>query len=487
MEFGQDTTMTAKDRRDEMPVLVVDLDKTLIRSDTLYESFWAGMAQDWRTPFKALFALTGGRAALKRHLAACTRLDPRCLPYNEAVLDYIRNWRAQGGRAVLVTAADESLARAIAGHLTLFDEAHGSDGKQNLKGAHKARFIDARYGAAGYAYIGDSTADLAVWKGARKAITVDAAPGLRRQVAALGCDSENLSTGNTTIAYLAQLRPHQWLKNVLVFVPVLAAHSFGAAALLSALVAFAAFSLVSSSGYVLNDLMDLQADRAHPRKRNRPLASGRLPIAHGTAMVPLLLVSGLAIAALNGPALLGVIATYFVLTTAYSTALKQHAVADIGTLALLYTMRIIAGGVASGVSLSVWLLAFSMFFFFSLAAIKRLAELVDLAGRGKAATARRGYLVDDLPLVAQMTTASGYISVLVLALYLNSPAVQELYTTAWLLWGICLVLMYWISRMALVTHRGQMLDDPIVYATRDRRSLVCIALMALFAVGAAVL
>ncbi|WP_111734853.1 UbiA family prenyltransferase [Roseovarius amoyensis] len=478
--------MTAKDRRDDTAVLVVDLDGTLIRSDTLYETFWAGMAEDWRTLFTALSALGQGRAALKRRLALRARLDPERLPYNQAVLDHIQAWRKNGGRTVLVTAADESLAQAIADHLELFDEVHGSDGRHNLKGPVKARFLVERYGEGGYVYMGDSAADLPVWRGARKAVTVDARAGLRRRVAALGVETDDIASERGW-AWLTQLRPHQWLKNVLVFVPLLAAHTMNAQLLLSALLAFAAFSLVSSSGYVLNDLMDLAADRAHPRKRNRPLASGRLPITVGTAMMPMLLGAGLVLAALGGGLLLAVIAAYFVLTTTYSMVLKQHAIADIGTLAALYTLRIIAGGMATGIAPSVWLLAFSMFFFFALAAVKRLAELVDLSKRGGGAAKRRGYLVEDLPLVSQMTTASGYISVLVLALYLNSPGVQDLYSAPWLLWGICLVLMYWISRVVLVAHRGLMDDDPVIYAVREPKSLVCIVLAGLFAVGAAVL
>lgn len=468
-----------------MPVLVVDLDGTLIRSDSLYETFWAGMSEDWGTALAALSALTNGRAALKKSLAGRTVLEPEHLPYNQVVLDYIRNWREGGGRVVLVTAADESVAVAISDHLGLFDEAHGSDGNHNLKGEAKARFLENRFGMQGFAYIGDSTADLPVWKAATKAISVDAAPGLQRQVASLGRDRENLTSGVKS-GYLAALRPHQWLKNVLVFVPLFASQSFTGMHIIQAVLAFMAFSLVSSSGYVLNDLMDLRADRAHPRKCKRPLAAGRVPIAHGTMMVPLLLVAGLLTALLGGTGLLGVIFGYFVLTTVYSTWLKQRAVADIGTLAGLYTLRIIAGGVATGLGLSVWLLAFSMFFFFALAAVKRLAELVDLEKRGIRTAKRRGYHVDDAPLISQMTTASGYISVLVLALYLNTFAVQRLYTAPWMLWGICLVLMYWISRVVLVTHRGKMEDDPIVYAIRDRTSLICILLVVAFAIGASV-
>lgn len=478
--------MSAKDKRDDLPTLVVDLDGTLVRSDMLYECFWAGLAETWRVLPIAVRGLARGRAALKRQLAGRVSVEVDTLPYNEVVLDYIRDWRARGGAVVLVSAADQTVVDKVAAHLTLFDEAHGSDGNNNLKGSKKAQFLEERYGLGGYAYVGDSRADLPVWRSAARIVTVDLDPALERQVDAMDADVDRLTTG-TKSAYLSALRPHQWLKNILVFVPIFAAHAFSMEVLLQAFLAFAAFSLVSSSGYVLNDLMDLRADRAHPRKVQRPLASGRVPIAHGTAMVPLLLLAGLGMAAIGGLMLFSVIAVYFVLTTIYSLVLKRMPVADICTLAGLYTLRIIAGGLATGLGLSVWLLAFSIFFFFAMAAIKRQAELVDLVGRGQLSARRRGYTVEDMPLVSQITTGSGYVSVLVLALYLNSPAVQELYSTPWLLWGICLVLLYWISRVALVTHRGEMHDDPIVYATRDRTSLICILLVAGIAFGASVL
>lgn len=482
--------MTPKDNRDDIPLLVVDLDGTLIRSDTLFECFWAALSESGRTVPVALRALGRGRAALKRDMAALGHLDAAHLPYNEVVLNHIRDWRARGGRAVLVTAADQAIADRVAAHLGLFDAAHGSDGVRNLKGPQKAAMIAQTYGAERYAYIGDSMSDLPVWAGAERAITVDASAGLRRRVDMTGGQTEHLrsTTGtDTRRGYLAALRPHQWLKNLLVFVPMIAAHAFAPAVMMQASLAFVAFCLVSSAGYVFNDLMDLRADRMHPRKARRPLASGRVPIAHGTAMVPLLLLAGLALAALGGGALLAIIAGYFVLTVTYSLWLKRRAIADICTLAGLYTMRILAGGLATGLLPSVWLLAFSMFFFVALAAIKRQAELVDLFGRGRPATERRGYTVDDLPVVAQVAVASGYVSVLVLALYLNAPTVQQLYGAPWLLWGICLVLLYWITRVALITSRGGMHDDPIVFALRDRTSLFCLALMAGFVIAAALL
>ncbi|MEM7598546.1 MAG: UbiA family prenyltransferase [Pseudomonadota bacterium] len=479
--------MTAKDRRDDKTVLVVDLDGTLILSDTLYECFWRGLSKTWKALPTAVGGLMAGRAVLKKKLAELADLDAEFLPYNSDVLDYIRNWRDKGGSAVLVTAADQSVADKVAAHLGLFDEAMGSDGSTNLKGAEKAQLLRDRFADEGYAYMGDSGADIPVWEGAKTAITVNAAPAIERQVQGMAGQSVHLNTPQNSKAYLAALRPHQWLKNILVFLPVMTAQAFDALTLLNALLAFAAFSLVSSSGYVFNDLMDLRADRAHPRKSARPFAAGRVPIAHGTAMVPLLLLGGLILAAFSTWQAFWIIALYFVLTTVYSLYLKRRAIADICTLAGLYTLRIIAGGLATGVELSVWLLAFSMFFFFSLAAVKRQAELVDLNGRGIPTARRRGYNVDDLPMVSQITVASGFVSVLVMALYLNSPGVQELYTAPWLLWGICLMLLYWINRIALKAHRGKMDDDPIVYALRDKTSLACVAIMIACAVGAAIL
>lgn len=483
--------MTAKDRRsdtrDDGPVLVVDLDGTLILSDTLYESFWRGLSKSWRAIPVAISGLSAGRAVLKQKLAAFADLDAKYLPYNAEVEDYIRAWRETGGMAVLVTAADQSIADKVSDHTKLFDEAIGSDGTTNLKGDEKARFLTERFGEQGYAYMGDSQADLPVWEGAQKAIAVNAAPAIERQVTAMGAESELLNATRKPPSYFAALRPHQWLKNVLVFLPVMTAQAFDAVTLVNALLAFAAFSLVSSSGYVFNDLMDLRADRGHPRKCERPFASGRVPIAHGTVMVPLLLIAGLILAALANANTFWIIALYFLLTTVYSLYLKRRAIADICTLAGLYTLRIIAGGLATGIILSVWLLAFSIFFFFSLAAVKRQAELVDMKSRGIASARRRGYTVDDLPIISQFTVSSGFVSVLVMALYLNSSGVQELYSAPWLLWGICLMLLYWLSRMVLKAHRGKMHDDPIVFALRDKTSLACILIMMACAVGAVVL
>jgi 4-hydroxybenzoate polyprenyltransferase/phosphoserine phosphatase len=467
-------------------VLAVDLDGTLIRSDMLYETFWSALAKSWTTPFLALGSLAGGRAALKERLSGLAAVDIGLLPYNTEIVAYVERCRADGWRTVLVTASDQSLADRIAGHLGIFDEAHGSDGATNLKGPHKAEFLEGRFGPGGFAYVGDAAADLAVWKKAGRAVTATTSKGLRARVDGLGMDTEHLATrGGALKDYLRTMRPHQWLKNVLVFLPMIAAHTLLVPTFLQALLAFVVFSLVASSVYVLNDLLDLSADRAHARKRNRPFASGAIPIATGTWLAPLLFISGFLLALPLGWKFVGVMLAYYVTTMAYSLHLKRRIIIDICVLAGLYTLRILAGGVATNTPLSVWLLAFSIFFFFSLAAVKRQAELADALANNKVEAAGRGYRAPDLQLVTSMAISSGYVSVLVMALYANSPNVTQLYNHPSALWGVCLVLFYWISRMVMVTHRRRMHDDPVVFAAKDRVSQICLVLIAILGIAGA--
>jgi 4-hydroxybenzoate polyprenyltransferase len=305
------------------------------------------------------------------------------------------------------------------------------------------------------------------------------------RIAAMDLESMHMETGKRSLArsYLKALRPHQWLKNALVFVPMLAAHQITADSLWKSFLAFIIFSLVASSVYILNDLLDLASDRAHPRKRNRPFAAGIIPIAHGIRLAPLLLFAGLVIAFPLGRDFILLMLAYWVVTTIYSLSIKRKIIIDIVTLAGLYTLRIVAGGVATGITLSFWLLAFSIFIFFALASVKRQAELVDSVAANSLQIQGRGYESGDLPLVANMAISSGYVSVLVLALYVNSPDVLELYRTPAALWGICLVLLYWISRMVIVTHRGAMHDDPLVYAVKDPASQVCFLIVVALGIG----
>lgn len=280
--------------------------------------------------------------------------------------------------------------------------------------------------------------------------------------------------------YVRALRPHQWLKNLLIFVPIVTAHKFGAAYISLSVLAFIAFSLLASSVYVVNDLLDIETDRAHPRKRNRPFASGALTTTQGVWIAVVLITASLSVASYVGIPFIAVLLLYLLTSSAYSAYLKKKMIIDICVLAGLYTIRIVAGGVATGVPLSVWLLAFSIFFFLSLAAVKRQAELVDGVASGEVKAQGRGYHVDDLPIIGNMALSAGYVSVLILALYINSPEVAPLYKRPYAIWGVCLVLLYWISRMVMVTHRGAMHDDPIVYALKDRISYYCLAFIAVF-------
>ena len=454
--------------------LVVDLDGTLLKSDMLHESFWNAFAQRASTPVKSVTQLLTGKAALKSYLASEAVIDIASLPYDDEVIKYINEHRANGGKVALVTATHQLLADQIAQHLEIFDEVHGSNNGVNLKGAVKAKFLAEHFGRGNFSYIGDALADVPVWEVSEKAITVNASDAVRRKVEALGITVEHLeTTSRSWDSYFKALRPHQWSKNILIFVPMLAAHKLDLSSFLSSCLAFVAFSLIASSVYIVNDLLDLNSDRIHPRKRSRPFASGAIPIVHGIQIAILCLLIGFAIAVFLGSIFLIVIGAYYMTTLAYSLVFKRKIIIDICVLAGLYTMRIFAGGAASGIDLSIWLLAFSAFFFLSLAAVKRQAELVDLGKRKEIMISGRGYETHDLPIIAMISVASGYISVLVMMLYINSPNVTILYQTPEILWGVCCILLYWLTRTIMLTHRGRMHDDPVIFAATDRISQIC--------------
>jgi len=463
---------------DQLPVLVVDLDGTLLRTDLLHETFWSAFSRDWLTPIKAARALWSGKPSLKSYLYTVATVDITSLPYNDTVINYILSHRERGGHTALVTASNHKLATQVGDHLDLFDETHGSDEKDNLKGQRKADFLSQHFSDQGYIYLGDAKADLPVWQSATKAVTLDVQGALKKTVEQINPNTEHLSSNTATRDdYLKVIRPHQWLKNLLVFLPMLAAHQLELPTLVNSVLAFLAFSFVASSVYIVNDLLDLNADRAHPRKRTRAFAAGNIPLQHGAFMAGGLLAVGFAIAYWLLPSFLVGLLIYYALTSAYSLDLKRRSVIDICTLAGLYTLRIIGGGIATGIELSFWLLAFSIFIFLSLAAVKRQAELIDLKTRGFLNIKGRGYGVDDLPLITMIALCSGLTSVLIIALYVNAPQVSALYPTTAPLWGVCCVLLYWLLRVIFKTHRGEMHDDPILFAIKDRTSRLCFVLI----------
>ncbi|HOW77506.1 MAG TPA: UbiA family prenyltransferase [Candidatus Competibacteraceae bacterium] len=466
--------------------LCIDLDGTLLNSDLLLES---ALAQVKQAPLSILnwpYWLMGGKANLKAKIAERVELDIGTLPYNQELLTFLREQKEQGRTLVLVTASHRQFAEPIADHLGLFDDVLATDGDRNLAGPHKAETLVERYGERGFDYAGNSAVDLAVWKHARRAIVVNAGASIANQARAV-CEVERIFAQGESPRrhWVKELRLYQWLKNVLIFVPLAAGHAWDQPdKLLLALLAFFSFGLCASSVYLLNDLLDLAADRRHPRKCRRPFAAGKLPIAQGITAIPLLLITAFGLSLLITPEFIAVLATYYVFTLAYSLRLKRALMLDAIVLAGLYTLRIIAGAAAVQIMPSFWLLAFSMFLFLSLALVKRYSELWTMRERGELSAQGRGYHVDDLGVLQSLGSAAGYLAVLVLALYVNSETSRELYGQPMVIWLLCPVLLYWISRVWLITHRGEMHDDPILFALTDPQSRYAVLACALIFLGA---
>ena len=454
--------------------LCVDLDGTLIHSDLLLETFLLLLKRNPLYLFLIPFWLMQGKAVLKAEIAKRVALNPAALPYNAEFLTWLKSQRNAGRSLWLCTASNQNLANQVAEYLQIFQGVLASTDKTNLSGKAKAKLLVEKFGERGFDYCGNHRVDLAIWRVSQSAIVVNGSQRLIRDTEQLtGIAAVFPKTSGLYRPIIKALRLHQWAKNVLIFVPLAAAHKLGdSAALHHAVQAFIAFSLCASSVYLLNDMLDLEVDRLHPRKCKRPFASGNLPLLWGFALIPLLLIFTFLFASGLPMLFWIVLGSYYALTIAYSFGLKSMVLIDMITLAGLYTVRIIAGAMAIEVALSFWLLLFSVFLFLSLALVKRYAELDAMQRQGKLKAAGRGYHVDDLPILHSMGTASGYLCVLVLALYINSPAVESLYKRPQIIWFLCVLLLYWISRVWLIAHRGKMHDDPVVFAMKDKTSLV---------------
>ena len=454
--------------------LCVDLDGTLIRTDVLWESLMQLLK---RRPFCVLlvpFWLLRGRAHLKQQIAARVELDVSVLPYHREFVEFLRVEHREGRTLILTTAADQRLADRVAEHVGLFKEVLASNGETNLRGTNKVRHLEKRFGPRGFDYAGNSTVDLPVWQGSRRAIVVNASEGLAQRAGKVADVNRVFPEPASKLrALFKALRPHQWVKNLIIFVPLVTSHQMARPELVvNGLLAFFSFCLCASAVYVLNDLLDLEADRHHPTKRLRPFAAGTLTIPAGMVLMSASLVSAALIACFL-PGMFGlVLALYFALTTSYSLRLKELVLVDVFFLAALYTIRLVAGHAATGIKYSAWLLAFSMFIFLSLALVKRFTELRGLRLRSQHASKGRGYTAADLEVVMALGVGNGCLAVLVLALYVNSPEVSLLYAQPIRLLLICPLMLFWISRVWLLAHRGEMHDDPIVFALKDRVSHV---------------
>jgi 4-hydroxybenzoate polyprenyltransferase len=460
------------------PPLVVDLDGTLIRTDLLWESLALFLRRHFLRMWLLPFWLLKGKAGFKERVAREIEFDAAGLPYDKAVLALVRTEREKGRTTVLATGAQRRLAEQVAAHTGLFDLVLATEGI-NLTSHNKAASLTARYGDKGYDYIGNSRADLPVWLASREAYGVG-----KRFTLTDGRDTILVGgkRGSIARALWKGLRPRQWLKNLLVFVPMLAGHALRPDTLMQSLLAFAAFCACASSAYLLNDALDVQDDRLHPTKHKRPIANGTLPLPVALLASPLLAFAGLAACALLKPFLLLPLGVYFFATLAYSFWLKRLLMVDIVTLAILYSLRVLGGSAATGIEPSFWLIAFSFFMFLSLALLKRHSELFNLHREGKEKTRGRGYTTADRTPVGVMGINAAFVSVLVFLLYFNSPNVLQLYHhPAWLL-GILPLLVFWLGRLWALSFRGQVNEDPVLYVSKDKVSLIVMALCAGLAV-----
>ena len=457
--------------RPDIP-LCVDLDDTLLQTDHLYEALLLLVKRSPISLALVPFWLAKGRAHLKQEISRRVTCDISRLPYRADLVAYLQEEHRRGRRLILVTAADVSIARKVQEHLPLFSEVLASDGVVNLKGKAKARLLEQRLGSGQFDYAGDSRADLAVWRVARRAVVVSDS---KRFIAAVNSiapvEAIFPKAGGRMAALIKACRTHQWAKNILVFVPVLTSHKLtDARALLLGSIAFASFSLLASGVYLFNDLLDLEADRAHATKRRRALAAGQASIPLAIATCGLLLAAGLGLGVFCGRTYLAIAGIYLASNLAYSAWFKRIVMLDVVILACFYALRLLAGGAATGIGVSDWLLAFSVFFFFGLAMVKRYSELRSLAAEESAPAAGRGYLRTDLESIGTFGVASGMISVLVLVLYVMSPEVRLLYRHPTILLLLCPLFLYWITRLWFKANRGEVPQDPVLFALTDRTS-----------------
>jgi 4-hydroxybenzoate polyprenyltransferase len=477
--------------------LCVDLDGTLIRSDLSVENLLAALKREPWIVLLLPFWLLRGKAYLKGELAKRADIDTSVLPYNEPVLALIAMARSEGRPVWLVTGSHQVHAERVQAHLGLFDRVLATDEQLNLTGTRKAAVLDRELGAGRYEYVANGTVDLPIWRSAAAVVTVDAPESVIVSVRSMGKPHQDIpiDRGRSTLRrWLKAIRIHQWAKNALLFVPLITAHQLLELRVMgAALAAFVAMGFCASATYIINDLLDLDSDRHHTKKRSRPFAAGTLSVQGGIVACVSMLTAGVIIALQLPVGFQMALACYLVATLLYSFRLKRVASLDVLLLAGLYTLRVVAGAWATGLALSFWLLAFSMFIFLCLALVKRVAELIELQKRQSSVGATpsqirgREYGVEDIPILQVMGATSGYLAVLVLALYINSPEVAKLYATPEILWLIAPGMLLWVTRLWVVTTRGYMDDDPIFFAIKDPETWITAAVTGIILTLATVL
>ncbi|MEP1573678.1 UbiA family prenyltransferase [Roseibium album] len=466
--------------------IYVDLDGTLLRTDLLWESLFQALRRNPLVIFALFGWLMKGIAFTKARLAEVAGIDVTALPYRSEVVEQLNSQRAMGRRIVLATGSNEKLAHAVAGHLGLFDGVLASDEETNLTSVRKLERIEAESGGVGFEYYGNSHQDICLFEAASEAIVVAPDRAANQWQKQSGANRIDASESELKAA-LQAMRSHQWLKNALIFVPAVLAHDiFVGSVFLSAALAFVAFSLSASAIYILNDLMDLEADRKHKTKWKRPFASGRLSVPNGLMLAFASIVAAFVISAFLPIEFAGILLLYLFITTAYSLSVKRMLLLDVFVLAGLYTIRVLAGGVAASIEYSFWLLAFSVFFFLSLALVKRFTELQQVGEIASREVTGRGYRHVDLETISQAGMTSGFAAVLVLALYIQSPAIEQAYALPQMIWLLCPLILYIIMRIWILARRDEMHEDPIVFILKDWRSQLMIGCGALLFLVAAI-
>ncbi len=465
-----------------MNILIVDLDNTLLKTDVLYEMFFSLLTHKPLLALKSLLAIFKGKAKFKQTIALYSKVNPEELPYRQEVLEIIKDYKQKNNKIALVSAADQSVVTQIANYLDLFDYAHGSDGQTNLSGKDKLEWIKNKFPKDQFTYIGDCKRDLAIWSAADKIITVTKSKSLQDSVNQLSITKPEQtihlyqynSLRQKMLTHVQALRPHQWIKNILVFIPMIAEDVYSLEMFISLCVCFIMFSLTASSVYLINDIIDIRSDRAHATKRKRPIASGDVKISEALILCcflsAIVFISSLLWMPIN---FLLVLIVYFNLSLVYSLVLKRRLVIDICILSILYTLRIVAGAAAMGITSSQWVLVFSGYIFLSLAAMKRQTELVNGLNTGRLRSLGRAYSIKDTPIITMIALAAGFISVLVLALYIHNKQMMLRLPSSNLLLCICPIIIYWITRLIFIAHAGKMNDDPIIYALKDKTTVVC--------------
>lgn len=458
----------------EKTPLVLDVDGTLLRTDMLYETFWAALGHALFATLKVVLTSMTNPARMKRELLAIARPQAALLPVRQRVLD-LAHAAAQEGRPVhLASGSDQSLVDELGAALRLPGPHYGSDGNHNLTGHNKAAFLKKRFGEGCYDYVGNSYADLPAWSSARKIIAVAPHKGLARQIAKIGKPVEKLANGWGLRDVVKELRPHQWVKNILLFVPLLVAHKLDAGPLVAVLMSAVAFSIGASSIYILNDMLDLEADRKHPEKRNRPIACGRLPIKSAMAISTLMVIVALGLSFAVSPAVAALTFTYMFFSLVYSLWLKKLKWVDLLTLASLFLMRVLTGAVAGEVSVSGWLLAFLFLAFFSLACVKRMTALARAFKGGK--LPGRGYGHKDFPRLQKAAFMAVGVASTFFGFYTFSAEAARLYGTPWLLFLALGAMVIWLVRVIRLSEKGKEDYDPVVFVTKDKLGLAIAAL-----------